>query len=145
LIGMADQRPTPDEEVRRLYGEAEARTAQAMERVVNQRAFGELLGMAAENTVALMKLGNDALDLVVRNLRIAGRRDIIRLGRQLARTEDKLEQVLQEIEALQARQAASDGAEGTSRGERQADGRPDGTNAGATHDPGRRAGSGDGS
>jgi BMFP domain-containing protein YqiC len=38
----------------------------------------------------------------VRNLRLAGRADIDRLGRQLARTEDKLELLLQEIEALRA-------------------------------------------
>jgi hypothetical protein len=34
------------------------------------------------------------------NLRLAGRRDITRLGRQLGRTEDKLELVLQEVERL---------------------------------------------
>ena len=40
------------------------------------------------------------MDLIVRNLRLAGRADIDRLGRQLARTEDKLELLLQEIEEL---------------------------------------------
>ena len=39
-------------------------------------------------------------DLVWRNLRLAGRADIIRLARQLHRTEDKLERVLQEVEEL---------------------------------------------
>ena len=37
---------------------------------------------------------------MLRNLRIAGRADVTRLARQLHRTEDKLERVLQEIEAL---------------------------------------------
>jgi hypothetical protein len=37
----------------------------------------------------------------VRNLRLAGRRDVTSLARQLARTEDKLERVLQEVERLQ--------------------------------------------
>jgi hypothetical protein len=40
------------------------------------------------------------MDLVWSNLRLAGRRDITRLAKQIGRTEDKLEQVLQEVEAL---------------------------------------------
>jgi len=103
---MADT-PTPEEQVRRLYEEAEASTGSAMERLVSRKAFGELLGMAAENTVAVMKLWADGADLVVRNLRLAGRRDLVRLGKQLARTEDKLERLLQELEDLRAEQRAS--------------------------------------
>ena len=71
------------------------------EQVVQRNAFGELLAMATENVVAVAKLGADAGDLAVRNLRLAGRRDMARLGQQLARTEDKLETVLQEVERLQ--------------------------------------------
>jgi len=71
------------------------------ERLVQRNAFGELMAMATENVVALAKIGADTGDLMVRNLRLAGRRDIARLGRQLARTEDKLESVLQEVERLQ--------------------------------------------
>ena len=104
---MADDKPTPDEQVRRLYEEAESATGGAMERLVSRKAFGELLGMTAENTVALMKLWADGADLVVRNLRLAGRRDLVRLGKQLARTEDKVERLLQEIEDLRAEQASS--------------------------------------
>jgi hypothetical protein len=84
----------------RLYEDTEAQTAKAMEGLVASGGFGSLLGQLAENTAAVTKLSADALDLVLRNLRLAGRRDIVRLGRQLARTEDKLERVLQEIEAL---------------------------------------------
>jgi hypothetical protein len=40
------------------------------------------------------------MDMVLRNLRVAGRQDINRLTRALGRTEDKLEQVLQEVEEL---------------------------------------------
>lgn len=97
---MAEQRPTPEEEARRLYDEAEARVAKAAERVVSRESFGEVLAMATENVVALTRIGFDALDLVWSNLRIAGRRDITRLAKQIGRTEDKLEQVLQEVEAL---------------------------------------------
>jgi hypothetical protein len=92
--------PTPEQEARRLYEEAEARMAKAAERVVSRDSFGELLAMATENVVAITRMSFDALDLVWSNLRLAGRRDITRLGRQLGRTEDKLELVLQEVERL---------------------------------------------
>jgi hypothetical protein len=95
------ERPDPTEEARRLYEDAEKRTAAAMEGLVKRDAFGELLARTTENLLALTRMGNDAADLVVRNLRLAGRRDITSLARQLARTEDKLEQVLQEVERLQ--------------------------------------------
>jgi hypothetical protein len=96
---MAD-RPTPSEEARRLYDEAETRTARAMEELVGRESFGELLARMTENVLGVMKISNDAADLVLRNLRVAGRRDITTLARQLARTEDKLELVLQEVERL---------------------------------------------
>ncbi len=94
------ERRDPADEVRRLYEEAEKRTASAWEDVVKRDSFGEILARVTENTLAVVRIGNDVADLVVRNLRIAGRRDITSLGRQLARTEDKLERVLQEVEAL---------------------------------------------
>jgi len=103
---MSEDRPAPADEVRRLYEEAEDRTAKAWEGVVQRDAFGELLARVTENVVAVTRIGNDVADLVLRNLRIAGRRDLAALGRQLARTEDKLEMVLQEIERLQAQLAA---------------------------------------
>lgn len=85
-----------------LYEEAEAQAARAMEQLVGSRGFGGLLGQLAENSAALTRLGADAMDLLLRNLRVAGRRDVVRLSRQLARTEDKLERVLQEVEQLRA-------------------------------------------
>ena len=108
--------PTPDQEVRRLYEEAESRVAKAAERVVSRDSFGELLAMMTENVVALTRIGNEAMDSVLRNLRIASRQDVNRLTRALGRTEDKLEQVLQEVEEL--RDDLSSGAakaNGTSR------------------------------
>jgi NAD-specific glutamate dehydrogenase len=101
VLGMADK-TTPDEEARRLSEEAENRTAKAMEQLVARDSFGELLARMTENVLAVVKIGNDAAELVVRNLRLAGRRDITGLARQLARTEDKLELVLQEVERLEA-------------------------------------------
>lgn len=92
--------PSPSEQARNLYEGAETRTAQAVERIVGRESFAELLAMVTDNAVALTRMGNDALDLLLRNLRLAGRQDVTRLARQLARTEDKLERVLQEIEAL---------------------------------------------
>jgi hypothetical protein len=98
---MSEKSTTPVEQVQQLYEEAESRTAAAMEEVVSRNSFGEVLALASGNAIAVMKLASDAADLVVRNLRLAGRRDIVALGKQLARTEDKLELVLQEVENLQ--------------------------------------------
>jgi len=91
---------TPEQQVKALFEETETRTAQAFDRVVARDAFGEVMAMVTENTMAMVKLGNGAADMVLRNLRLASRRDLTQLGRQLARTEDKLELVLQEVEAL---------------------------------------------
>ena len=93
----------PAEQVARLYERTEAEAAKASERLVGSGGFASLLGQAAENVAALTRIGSDAMDLVWRNMRVAGRRDVVRLARQLARTEDKLERVLQEVEALRDR------------------------------------------
>jgi hypothetical protein len=107
--------PTPDQEVRRLYEEAESRVAKAAERVVSRDSFGELLAMVTENVVALTRIGNEAMDLVLRNLRVASRQDINRLTRALGRTEDKLEQVLQEVEELRDELSSPAKSNGTTR------------------------------
>jgi hypothetical protein len=91
----------PEEQLRALFGQAEKSTAAAMEQLVRRDAFGEVLARVTENVMGLTRIGFDVLDLTVRNLRIAGRPDLIRVGRQLARNEDKLERVLQEVERLQ--------------------------------------------
>jgi hypothetical protein len=96
----ANAKPSPSEQVSRLYEQVEAQSAHAAEELVGGAGFATLLGRLAENTAAVTKLSGDAIDIVLRNLRLAGRRDIVSLARQLARTEDKLERVLQEVEAL---------------------------------------------
>src|SRR3954465_11303511 len=107
--------PTPDQEVRRLYEEAESRVAKAAERVVSRDSFGELLAMVTENVVSLTRIGNEAMDLVLRNLRVASRQDINRLTRALGRTEDKLEKALQEVEELRDELSSPSKSNGTSR------------------------------
>jgi hypothetical protein len=128
--------PSPAEQVARLYEQAESEAAKATERMVGSGGFASLLGQLAENGAALTKLSGDALDLTLRNLRLAGRRDIIRLSRQLARTEDKLERVLQEIEAVRDQLerepdghplVSSGGAESASGGRSSAPARRGGT------------------
>ncbi len=96
-----DERRTPVEEAQRLYDIAESRAADAMETLVRRDNFGELLARTTENAMALARLGHGALDAVVRGLRVAGTQDVVHLGHQLARTEDKLEMVLREVERLQ--------------------------------------------
>ncbi|MGA2011092.1 MAG: hypothetical protein ABSH51_11285 [Solirubrobacteraceae bacterium] len=93
-------KPSPSDQVRALYEQAESRTARAFEDTVGTPSFGALLAHTAENVAALTRIGSDLADLGLRTLRIAGRADIVRLARQLHRNEDKLERVLQEVEQL---------------------------------------------
>ena len=100
---MADRRngaQSPEEQVRALFEEAESGAAKAFEQLVGKPSFGRLLALSAENVAALSRISFDAVDLLWRNVRLAGRADVVRLSRQLHRTEDKLERVLQEIETL---------------------------------------------
>jgi hypothetical protein len=91
---------SPEQQVRALYEDAESSAAKAFEEAVSKPSFGALMAHSAENVAALSRIGSDVADLVLRNLRLAGRADITRLARQLHRTEDKLERVLQEVEHL---------------------------------------------
>ena len=99
-MGENGSRVTPEEQVRELYEQAETATARALDDLVSKPSFGALLAAGAENVAALVRIGSDLADLVLRNLRLAGRADITRLARQLNRAEDKLERVLQEVESL---------------------------------------------
>jgi hypothetical protein len=96
---QTEDRPA-DDQLRALYEETESRTARAFEDLVSKPSFGALLARSAENVAALTRIGSDLADLMLRNLRIAGRADVTRLARQLQRTEDKLERLLQEVEQL---------------------------------------------
>ena len=102
-VNVAEDRPSPADEVQRLYNEAETQMARAMEDLVSRDSFGTLLVRMTENVMGVAQIANGAIDLVVRNLRLAGRPDVTRLARQIGRTEDKLEMVLQEVERLGAR------------------------------------------
>jgi hypothetical protein len=99
-VNVAEDRPSPADEVQRLYNEAETQMARAMEDLVSRDSFGSLLVRMTENVMGVTQIATGAIDLVVRNLRVAGRPDVTRLARQIARTEDKLELVLQEVERL---------------------------------------------
>jgi hypothetical protein len=90
-----------ENQMRRSMEDFETQTARAMEELVGGEGFGELMARFTANTVALTKISGDVMDLVLRNFRIAGRTDIDRLARQLARTEDKLELLLQAMERLE--------------------------------------------
>lgn len=85
-----------------IAGRVESAAAEKAESAVGGRGFATLLGWVAENAIAVTRIGSDVADLAVRNLRLAGRKDLARLGEQQARTEDKLERLLQEVERLEA-------------------------------------------
>lgn len=85
-----------------IAGRVESVAAEKAESAVGGRGFATLLGWVAENAIAVTRIGSDLADLAVRNLRLAGRKDLARIGEQQARTEDKLERLLQEVERLEA-------------------------------------------
>jgi hypothetical protein len=91
--------PAPDS-VRRAMADAEGRMAAGMEQLVAGQGFSQLLALAAENAVALTTVNADLWDLTLRNLRLAGRADIHRLERHLNGIDDKLEALVQQVEAL---------------------------------------------
>jgi hypothetical protein len=105
--------PGPEAQIRELYEQAESRTAQAFEELVAKPSVGVLLARSAENVAAMARIGSDFADLVLRNLRLAGRADVTRLARQLHRTEDKLERLLQEVEELRDERARAPSANGS--------------------------------
>jgi hypothetical protein len=92
--------PSLGPDLRRILEEAESSFAQALEKLVAGPTFGLLIAQTAENMVALSRIARESADLALSNLRIAGRRDVVRLERQLGRSEDKLERLLQELEGL---------------------------------------------
>ena len=98
-----------------LHEQVESQTAAAFEQLVSKPSFGRLLARTGENVAALTRIGSDSADLVLRNLRLASRADMTRLARQLHRTEDKLERVLQEVEALRDQLASANTASHDSR------------------------------
>lgn len=82
------------------YAQTESALSAASEKLVSSEAFADLLAFTTSNVLAVVRIANDTADSVVRNMRLAGRRDVARLGTQLARTEDKLERLLQEVREL---------------------------------------------
>jgi hypothetical protein len=103
------------EALRGLMEEFEGQLAQGMERLVAGEGFSELLVAMTENTVAVWRMSADVWDLLWRGVRLPGRADIDRLARQLARTEDKLELLLQAVEQLQDREAGAERARASER------------------------------
>jgi hypothetical protein len=85
-----------------IAGKFESAAAEKAESAVSGRGFATLLGWVTENLIAVTRIGSDVADLAVRNVRLAGRKDLARLGAQQARTEDKLERLLAEVERLEA-------------------------------------------
>ena len=81
-----EQRPSPAEQIKNLYEESETRTAEAFEQLVKRDSFGELLARTTENVVGVTKIATDTFDLILRNLRLAGRRLPVRCAPALGST-----------------------------------------------------------
>lgn len=97
----------PLAQARAAYEQGEKQASKTLEELVASQGFAESLAMITSNIAALSRMGTIGLDQLVRMSRLAGRSDIARIGRQLARTEDKLEHVLQVVEQLESELAVT--------------------------------------
>lgn len=93
---------TPLGQLSALYEKVEAAAADFAEKAVGSNAFAELLATSVTNAMVLAGAVNAVVDRGIRATRLAGRADVTRLAAQLARTEDKLERLLQEVRVLTA-------------------------------------------
>jgi len=91
------------------YEQFEAKLSTAMDQLVATNGFAELFTTSATTMMAITRIANGVMDQAVRSTRLAVRNDVVGLGRQLARTEDKLERLLQSVEAIEDRLAAIEG------------------------------------
>lgn len=85
------------------YEQFESRLSSAMDQLVATNGFAELFTTSASVLMALTRTVNSTLDEAVRATRLAARQDVTSLARQLARTEDKLERLLQAVESISDR------------------------------------------
>jgi hypothetical protein len=83
------------------YEQLESRLSTAMDQLVATNGFAELFTTSATTMMALTRMVNGAIDRAARSTRLAARQDVTSLARQLARTEDKLERLLQAVEGIQ--------------------------------------------
>lgn len=97
---MAERLTAPDR-LRQGLNDFLGSSSSGLEEVVNTKAFGDILAQMTGNMVAISRIGGETMDLLIRNARLAGRKDVSELARQMGRTEDKLEAVLALVEDLQ--------------------------------------------
>jgi BMFP domain-containing protein YqiC len=108
--GPSDKGADPLAQAYAAYEQLEGRLSTAMDQLVATNGFAEIFTTSATNIMAIMRIVNGGVDQAVRATRLAVRQDITGLARQLARTEDKLERLLQAVEQLEERLAASEAA-----------------------------------
>jgi hypothetical protein len=85
--------------------EASARTERTLEeelqKVVGSESFARLLAQAMGTTMGVTKLWSDGMELGMRSLRMPTQGELTRIAGQIARLEDKLEDVLIAVERLE--------------------------------------------
>ena len=92
----------PLDSLRKMAAAFEEQTDTAMEQLISSEGFSELLVRVTENVLALANINAAIWEQMLRNLRLAGLRDIDRLARQMMRNEQKLELLWQAVERLEA-------------------------------------------
>jgi hypothetical protein len=94
---MAD----PARRLNEASAEAERSLEEQLAPVVGSPSFAALLAEAMGTTMAMIRLTNDAFELGLRTMRLATQGELTRLGVQMGRLEDKLEDVLVAVEQLE--------------------------------------------
>ena len=85
--------------------DASARTERTLEeelqKVVGSESFARLLAQTMGTTMGVTKLWSDGMELGMRSLRMPTQGELTRIAAQIARLEDKLEDVLVAVERLE--------------------------------------------
>ncbi len=80
---------------------AEKTAEQQLTQLVGSDSFARFVAESMGTTMGLVKLWSDAFELGVKTLRLPSQSELTRISRQVARLEDKLEDILVAVERLE--------------------------------------------
>jgi hypothetical protein len=92
---------------------AERTLEEQLQKVVGSESFSQMLAETMGTSMGFVKLWKDGSELMLRSMRMPTQGELTRISNQIARLEDKLEDVLIAVERLEEQQAASERANGS--------------------------------
>jgi hypothetical protein len=93
--------------VNEASAKAESSLEEELQKVVGSDSFARLLAQSMGTTMGAVKLWNDGLELAMRSMRLPTQGELTRIASQVARLEDKLEDLLIAVERLEEQAARS--------------------------------------